>query len=902
MMPTYTPLTVASDLVLRPIANRADTHDAYVQVPSTVRSTDRTAVAVAQDTTATARGEALHCRRHGVHDPTCLSCVLIHGGTVVEAPIRPGGPATIVEIVPARDRPSAVTTSVVAASPAAPSTPLPVTLWPDPCPTFTYLAGAAGSGKTYATREWAAQPQAGLALTASTGIAALNLGGETINALLGFFDTASLQEAYVNGFLTARLGKLWRAGVQRIVLDECSMVAADQLTFLVKAIDEVNGKGYVLDSAEVDDERGPVGMGLTLVGDFAQLSPVKATYAFESPEWSRFEQPGATITLTEIRRQADPDFIEALRAARVGDGRRALDYFGSVIGLQQETDDHFEGPTLLAKNDAVDRYNWLRMSRLPGREVIFPSSRWGKQRSEWGNPEKPAATWGVPERLLLKIGSLVMVLANARTEPAVKGERGALIYVNGDLGTLEEAEDGVAHVRLQRSGEVVKVMPVERSVKIPIDSARRKELRAAGQGERIDGKYEIVGGITYLPLRLAYASTTHKCVAYGTKVAVQGRGVVPIERLQIGDWIDTGTGEYARLKATAHTEKLVWRVTTSSGFSVIASADHRWRTEQGMRATRALRVRKDRLRLQPPTITDGTQVIDRDVAWWLGATVGDANYSDRREGQIHFAGVEVVLRRRWMKIAQRLGGRPNTRKDARGCHLTNLPMRLRLEAWGLDYVTAVSKSTPRIVFEAGRVAWGAYLQGLFDTDGSIDHARLVYATRSPQLADDVQYLLLLLGIPSSRGTYTADYHGTEIEYYHVRVTAVGVDRFKALVGFCYPKKVKALRAWKPNRILRAFDGWDTISKIEPLNVIMPVMDVELESIHELGFNGIVGSNSQGLSLDRVQVNIRDGFFKTPGMLYVALSRARTAGGLRIVGSPAAFIERCASDPRLGRFL
>jgi ATP-dependent exoDNAse (exonuclease V) alpha subunit len=60
--------------------------------------------------------------------------------------------------------------------------------------------------------------------------------------------------------------------------------------------------------------------------------------------------------------------------------------------------------------------------------------------------------------------------------------------------------------------------------------------------------------------------------------------------------------------------------------------------------------------------------------------------------------------------------------------------------------------------------------------------------------------------------------------------------------------------------------------------------------------------SQGLSLDRVQVNIRDAFFKTGGMLYVALSRARTAEGLRLVGSPASFIDRCVADPRLAKWL
>ena len=372
---------------------------------------------------------------------------------------------------------------------------------------FSALLGAAGSGKTFLTKAWA-EEEGGLLLAATTGIAAINLGGETINSILGFFDTQSLQEKYINGQLTAQLGRLWKAGVRRLVVDEVSMLAGDQLTFLVKAIEEVNGRGYVLgkwadDRWGGEDGTPPPAMGLTLVGDFLQLAPVKATYAFESPEWSRFTD--TTVTLTEIRRQADPGFIQMLRAARAGRGHEVADYFGTRSAIHAETDDRFEGPTLLAKNDSVDRYNDLRMAQLPGDAVSFPSSRWGKLRSEWGQLEKPKHTWGIPEVLELKIGALVMVLANFR-EPDTR----ALRYVNGDLGTLIDAEDGSAWVRLQRTKETVEVEPVTRTVKVPCDSVRRAELRTAGLGDRIDGKWEIVGAITYLPLRVAYASTVHK--------------------------------------------------------------------------------------------------------------------------------------------------------------------------------------------------------------------------------------------------------------------------------------------------------------------------------------------------------------------------------------------------------
>lgn len=377
-------------------------------------------------------------------------------------------------------------------------------LWGDPVPPFSYLAGPAGCGKTFAVKAWQ-ERERGLMLLATTGIAAINLGGTTINAALGYFDTKSLQESYTNGFLTARLGRLWRAGIKRLILDEVSMLDGDQLTYLVKGIEEVNGRGYVLGKWAEEDESEPPAMSLTLVGDFAQLPPVKGSFAWESPEWHRFKE--STITLTEIRRQTDQPFIEMLRQARVGNGRAVLDYMQGNI--HDTTDDEFEGPTLFAKNDAVDRYNWIRLGRVTGADCYFESRREGEQRSEWGNPKKPPNTWGIPLRLHCKIGALVMVLANNRAEGPPPQP---FIYVNGDLGTVIEANEHTCQVRLQRTGAVVPVTYVRREVLIPCDAARRKELRDKGQQDKIteNGKFEITGWIEYMPLRVAYGSTVHK--------------------------------------------------------------------------------------------------------------------------------------------------------------------------------------------------------------------------------------------------------------------------------------------------------------------------------------------------------------------------------------------------------
>ena len=60
--------------------------------------------------------------------------------------------------------------------------------------------------------------------------------------------------------------------------------------------------------------------------------------------------------------------------------------------------------------------------------------------------------------------------------------------------------------------------------------------------------------------------------------------------------------------------------------------------------------------------------------------------------------------------------------------------------------------------------------------------------------------------------------------------------------------------------------------------------------------------SQGLSLDRCQIDIRDHFFGQPAMLYVALSRCRTMERLRVVGQRERFVRQCAVDERVRPWL
>lgn len=380
----------------------------------------------------------------------------------------------------------------------------------DPYPEFEFLTGRAGTGKTTLVRKRMEEvgPDRHV-MCATTGIAAVNLGEGvlTLNSLLKYFDTRSLNDNWVSGFLEKTLRDLYMAGVERLVIDEVSMLDGKQLQLLVWAIDVVN---------EWIEEHEPEGrkLKITLTGDFCQLPPVKAKFAFEVPEWQRFEQ---NITMLEkVWRQADAEFLHALNEARAGRGAKAVEFFSQFCYPNQNQG--YTGTTLLAKNQEVDRFNKTRLAEVNGDVVHFGSHRWGKQRGEWKN---------VPEQLELKIGALVMVLANKKLPKVDQYSDDEFEFVNGDLGEVMEATEAYeaavmtegktlrmnfrsAYVKLHRTGKVVRVDPIVRDNKIPLEVGRKKVLRAEGREDKVDGKYEIVGGLTYTPLRLAYATTVHK--------------------------------------------------------------------------------------------------------------------------------------------------------------------------------------------------------------------------------------------------------------------------------------------------------------------------------------------------------------------------------------------------------
>ncbi len=358
----------------------------------------------------------------------------------------------------------------------------------------------------------------------STGIAAVNLGDAvTINSQLGYFDTESMEQNFAHDVLQQRLRRLRQTGVRRLILDEVSMFEARQLTCLVRALNQINSEaGASKASVNYFGDKAPSHeIGLTLVGDFLQLPPIgtrdkkkkdhtAGLYAFQSPEWHYFD--AGIETLTEIRRQGNEPFIAALRACRAEQADQVCEYFRPFLSMRQDMD--FDGTTIVAKNAAVDRMNQIRLDRLPGTAEQYLNQRRGKERGEWKH---------IPLALHLKPTAQVMILSN-RYEDSGGGRE--LVYANGDHATyMGKSPSGDAMVQLTRTGEAIAVKWVTRENKKPrgepqyVCSNPKCGLEAAsGHVKKCPAcswpikkvLYEVVGEITYMPLRLAYASTVHK--------------------------------------------------------------------------------------------------------------------------------------------------------------------------------------------------------------------------------------------------------------------------------------------------------------------------------------------------------------------------------------------------------
>lgn len=351
---------------------------------------------------------------------------------------------------------------------------------------FVFLTGSAGSGKSFTINQKNQENPDYIELGATTGIAAINLDVKTINSVLKYFDTKSLEEKAIDGHLQYKLREI-REEKRFLGIEECSMLSAKQLDILYDAIIEIN------------EDRNPKKLGLHLIGDLLQL-PVVSTK--QKPEemiikancWHEFEQN--SIKLTKIWRQDNPKFIQAINLVRAGDGYNAVPLLKECgVRFIPKLIEKFDGTSIIPKNDLVDNYNAKRLTEINSPIINSIPTRRGEQLNEW-------KTY-IPNLMRLKVGAFVMILANDCPD---------FTFVNGDTGTITSynQEKDYFIIKLKRTNNEVQIPRIMR--KNLSSRQPNMDLFKPSFTPYIDQftKKWVIGDCNFHPLRLAYASTVHK--------------------------------------------------------------------------------------------------------------------------------------------------------------------------------------------------------------------------------------------------------------------------------------------------------------------------------------------------------------------------------------------------------
>lgn len=331
-----------------------------------------------------------------------------------------------------------------------------------------FLTGAAGSGKTYVLNEyinWLKARDVEVGITASTGIAATHIGGQTIHAWsgLGVRDKLSaydLEDLESKSYLWKRLDR-----TKVLVIDEISMLHHYRLDLIEQ----------VLRSFKRNDE--PFGgLQIILCGDFFQLPPVSrlgerpSRFAYEAKTWPSLELK--VCYLEEQHRQQDAKYLSILNAIRDNEMNESLgEHLQSRLNKKI---DQIEPTKLYSHNADVDEENERELAKLPGETYEYYMNDKGKDRIV----ETLKKGCLAPAVLRLKKGARVMFVKN-------NYEAG---FANGTLGIVSDCDSQNITVRTFK-GKLIKVVPTS---------------------WRIEEEGKVKAEITQFPLRLAWAITVHK--------------------------------------------------------------------------------------------------------------------------------------------------------------------------------------------------------------------------------------------------------------------------------------------------------------------------------------------------------------------------------------------------------
>lgn len=344
-----------------------------------------------------------------------------------------------------------------------------------------FLTGRAGTGKTTFLQEVQKSIKKNFVVLAPSGVAAIHAGGQTIHSFFGF--SLGVQAPWDMGQMNANKIAL----VQRldtIIIDEVSMVRCDY----IDAIDRM--LRYCRHSSLPFG-----GIQMVFVGDMFQLLPIAQKDEMELLQHI-YGQNGIfffnarclkgrslpKIEFKKIYRQSDPVFIELLEHFRTGTvSAHDLNIINGRVVPSFDKQDNEMRITLTAYREGAQIINQQRLADLPGNSLKF-------EASYEGNVSKLRDV--VDDTLELKKGAQVMFLRN---DPYGR-------WANGTIGKVVSMDGGLVLVQIDEKDGTPLV--VETQTWEAYDYQYDESAKTC--------KKTVVGTVTQLPLRLAWAITIHK--------------------------------------------------------------------------------------------------------------------------------------------------------------------------------------------------------------------------------------------------------------------------------------------------------------------------------------------------------------------------------------------------------
>lgn len=356
-----------------------------------------------------------------------------------------------------------------------------------------FITGKAGTGKSVLLQFFKSTSTKNIVICASTGVAALNVRGQTIHSLFklppNFINKEDLRPVdHRTQFLLQNIDTL--------VIDEISMVRAD----LMDAID------YRLKQAR-KNQLPFGGVQVVMFGDLFQLPPVVSDpeihkyfshnnggfYFFNANIWK--QGTFNILELNTIFRQRDNTFISILNEIRKGSiDDSLLKLLNEQVNKQPPAENVV---TITTTNQAVKEINEYNLAKIQEKAFTYKAEVVG---------DLERTNFPTEELLTLKKGAQVMLLKNDKDHR----------WVNGTLATIYSLNEN--GIKINVGGYVYTIEPaVWNKIKYTYNHESRKI------------EEEIVSSFKQYPLRLAWAITVHKSQGHTYEGAI----------------VDMGTGAFA---------------------------------------------------------------------------------------------------------------------------------------------------------------------------------------------------------------------------------------------------------------------------------------------------------------------------------------------------------------------